>query len=333
MSEPQTVNCGIIVPNTGDLVGTWGSAALNPDFVAVDGYFGGVQTVSVSNAPVTLTSPAGFSPTPGGGPTQAQNAVLIFTGSVTGNVTVTLPLPGIMTVHNLTSGNPGFVLQFRAVGSGEVICVGAGNVNRIYNDGTNVRFADLPPIGTYLDIAAASVPQWIQSCTKNPYLACIGGTFNATTYSQLNQFLGGNTLPDFQGRNGFYVNGGTGRLTSAGAGIDGNTLFASGGNNGVSLAANQIPSLSGSNSIVVSDPSSKSLAAVPPGFSISSHLAANGAPGTAQQDPSTGSSAVWTSINQLSGNNNITVNSGGGTALVQSITQGVVGGLRLIRAG
>ena len=38
MAEPQTVNGGLIVPNTGDLVGTWGSAALNPDFVAVDGF-------------------------------------------------------------------------------------------------------------------------------------------------------------------------------------------------------------------------------------------------------------------------------------------------------
>ena len=37
MTEPMTVNVGLIVPNTGDLVDAWGSAATNPDFSAIDG--------------------------------------------------------------------------------------------------------------------------------------------------------------------------------------------------------------------------------------------------------------------------------------------------------
>jgi Phage Tail Collar Domain len=323
MAEPQTVNCGLIVANTGDLVGTWGSAALNPDFVALDGYLGGVQTVSVSNAPITLTSPAGFSPTPGGGPTQAQNAVLIVTGSMTGNVVVTLPLPGIIIIHNLTSGNPGFVLQFRAVGTGEVICVGAGNINRIYNDGTNVRFADLPAIGSYLDVAATSVPQWIQSCTKNPYLICDGSTFNATTYSQLNQFLGGNTLPDFRGRGSFYLNGGTGRVTSAGAGIDGNTLFAAGGNNGIALAANQIPTITSSGSMNSPSPNVVTSNQNTTPFSTNAGGANQWlawALGSIQAIGTLTSSGTVTSTN--TGNTNI-----------QNASPGVVSGLRLIRAG
>ena len=105
MAEPQTVNGGLIVPNTGDLVGTWGSAALNPDFVAIDGFLCGVQTVSVSSSPVTLTSPSGFTPTPGGGPTQSQNAILRITGSLGSNVQITLPLPGYMIVENLTGAS------------------------------------------------------------------------------------------------------------------------------------------------------------------------------------------------------------------------------------
>ena len=96
-----------------------GIAALNPDFVAVDGYLAGVQTISVASTPITLTSPVGFTPTPGGGPTQAQNAVIKFTGVLSGNVTVTLPLPGMITVHNLTTGS--FVLAFVGAGAGQVI--------------------------------------------------------------------------------------------------------------------------------------------------------------------------------------------------------------------
>ncbi len=330
MAEPQTVNAGLIVPNTGDLVGTWGSAALNPDFVAVDGYLAGVQTISAGSSPITLTSPAAFTPTPGGGPTQAQNGVLRFTGALGSNVTVTLPLPGYSIIENLTTQS--FVLLFRAIGSGEIIAVDQGSVQHIYNDGTNVRFVNLPQVGTYLDLPFVATPAWISNCTKPPYLLCNGTTFNGATYPYLAAKLGGVTLPDFRGRSSYYLNSGTGRVTSAGAGIDGDTLFAAGGNNGVSLVANQVPALSGSNSITVSDPSSKSLAAVPPGFSISSHLAANGAPGTAQQDASTGTSAVWTSIGQLSGNNTITVNSGGGSQIVQSTTPGIVSGIRLIRA-
>lgn len=331
MAEPQTVNCGIIVPNTGDLIGTWGSAALNPDFVAVDGYLAGVQTVSLSNLNVTLTSPAAFTPTPGGGPTQAQNAVIRLTGALSGNIVITLPLPGYLIVENLTTAG-GNIVQFRAIGSGEIICVDQGVVQHIYNDGTNVRFVNLQAVATYLDVYNTIVPTWISNCTKPPFLLCDGSTFNAATYPYLNQKLGGNVLPDFRGRAGYYVNGGTGRLTSAGAGIDGNTVSAAGGNNGVSLVAAQVPALSGSNLITVSDPSSKSLAAVPPGFSVSSHLAADGAPGSAKQDASSGVSAVWTSVNQLSGNNTITVNSSGGSQIVQSTTPGIVSGIRLIRA-
>src|ERR1700679_270784 len=92
--EPVTVNVGIIIPNTGDLPNLWGANALNPDFVALDGFQGGVTTIAVSNAPITLSVPAGFVATPSAGPTQAQNAVLRFIGTVTTNLSVTLPMPG-----------------------------------------------------------------------------------------------------------------------------------------------------------------------------------------------------------------------------------------------
>ena len=228
MAEPQTLNSGLIVPNTGDLVGTWGSAAVNPDFVAIDGFLGGVQTVSAAGAsPITLTSPVGYTPTPSPGPTQSQNGVIRFSGALTGNVQITLPLPGFAILENLTTG--AFVLSFRAIGAGQVIAIPQGSCRHVYNDGTNVRFVNLPDVGVYWDIAASSVPAWISACTIPPWLNCNGATFSAATYPYLNNFLGGNTLPDYQGRAGYYLNQGTGRLTAGGAGIDGNTLFAAGG--------------------------------------------------------------------------------------------------------
>lgn len=223
MAEPTTSNVALVIPNTGDLVGTWGSAALNPDFAALDGFLGGVQIISASNANIILTAPSG-SITPSGGPTQAQNAVLRFTGVLTGNVQVMLPLPGYIIIENLTTG--AFVLSFAAAASGQIIGIEQGVTQRIYNDGTNVRFVNLPTVGSYLDICDATVPAWITACTVPPYLNCDGTTFNATTYPYLNNKLGGNTLPDLRGVTRYTLNQGTSRLTNAVCGLDGNTRFS-----------------------------------------------------------------------------------------------------------
>src|ERR1700761_2762294 len=119
---PTTVNIALNIPATGDLVGTWGSAAINPDLSAIDGFLGGVQTVSVSNAPITLTAPTG-SITPSAGPTQAQNAVLRISGTLTANVKITLPLPGYYIVENLIGLPTSFVVTFGAVAAGQVVAV------------------------------------------------------------------------------------------------------------------------------------------------------------------------------------------------------------------
>lgn len=223
MADPQTLNIGLAVPTRGSDPGTW-DVPLNGDWTITDGMLAGVQAISAAgSSPITLTSPTGYIPTPSGGPTQSQNAVLRFTGVLTGNVQITLPLPGFIIIENLTTG--AFVLSFRSVGSGEIIAVQQGSCRHIYNDGTNVRFVNLPDVGTYIDIAAATVPSWITSCTKPPYLNCDGSTFSATTYPYLNTFLGGNTLPDHRGVARYGLNQGTARLTSA-SGLNGDTLFS-----------------------------------------------------------------------------------------------------------
>src|SRR6266700_6847807 len=152
--------------------------------VAFDGLFCGVQTVGVTNVPVTLTSPAAFVPTPSPGPTQSQNRVLRFTGVMTGNVRITFPIPGVYVIENRTTGN--FVLSFQGVTATEVIAVDQGDSVEISNDGANVRFINLGRVGK-LEFwgGISAMPAWIAACTVKPYLWADGTVYNFSDYPAL----------------------------------------------------------------------------------------------------------------------------------------------------
>lgn len=234
MADPTTVNIALIVPNTGADVDTWGAVAINPDMVAMDGFIGGVQTIGVTNAPVTLTAPAGAI-TPGPGPTQSQNRVLRFTGAMTANVQVTLPLPGAYLIDNRTTGN--FVLSFQGVTATEVIAVDQGNIVEIYNDGANVRFVNLGKVGA-LELwgGISAIPAWVAACTVRPYLLCDGTVYNISAFPSLGgkfgATFGGNGattfgVQDLQGRVPLAYDGTGVRITVAGCGINGQMIGAS----------------------------------------------------------------------------------------------------------
>lgn len=224
------------MPVRGSDVGTW-DTPVNGDFIAVDGYIGGVQTVNAAgSSPITLTSPAAFVPTPSAGPTQAQNGVIRFTGALTGNVQITLPLPGFVIVENLTTG--AFVLSFRAIGSGEVIGVPQGGLMHIYNDGTNVRFVkglgEFPGKMDFLG-GVSTIPAWVSACTVPPFLIADGAVYNFSTYPALGALyvgnFGGNGIttfgvPDLRGRVPLMYDGTGTRITVAGCGLNGQTLGA-----------------------------------------------------------------------------------------------------------
>jgi len=322
LSDPTTTNVLLAVPTRGSDSGTW-DIPVNANTTAEDGFFGGVQVVSVTNAPITLTAPAGVV-TAGAGPTQAQNAVLRVTGSLTANVQITLPLPGYMIVDNLTTGS--FVLSFKAAGSGEVIGIEQGVVQRIYNDGTNVRFVNLPTVGSYMDICDSNVPAWITACTKPPWLLCNGGTFSAVTYPYLNAKLGGTTLPDARGRVRAMLNQGTSRLNAASSGVDGNTPQAAGGTDSVILTGAEIPTITSSNATQVISVTGPNGHTVPLDASLG--ITGNG----------TGPTPVWaggtqTSAASFSGSNNINVTSNNtGSSAHPNAQPTYIGGLTLIRA-
>lgn len=238
MPEPNTPNIGLVVPLTGDLVGTWGSAALNPDFVAIDGMLGGTQTIPLSGPATTvLTLPSGtISAT--AGPTQSQNAALIFTGTLTGNNIIQLGMPGRYVMVNLCLPL-NYYVQVTSSGGGLYVGLPPGKGVTLYHDGTNVIFVDMPDVGSRLDLfGQTSMPAWMLACSARPYLIRDGSIYNVSNYPVLGAILGstfgGNGVttfgvPDSLARvDVAYDTVGTGRLTGAG-GVTGTVMASAGG--------------------------------------------------------------------------------------------------------
>ena len=252
MADPTTTNVLLAVPTRGSDPGTW-DVPVNNNSNSLDGYLGGVVTVSLSSVPVTLTAPSG-TPTPTAGPYQSQNRILKFTGALSGNVAVTLPLPGEYTIQNLTTGS--FVVTFRAVGVGNIVSTPQGSIMKVWCDGTDVWLVknQIPGALTFLNVQG--VPPWIVACTIQPYLLCDGSVYNFSTYPALavqsGSNFGGNGIttfgvPDLRGRVPIAFDGTGTRITMAGCGINGQSLGAAGGVQSVTLAANQIPTITSVN--------------------------------------------------------------------------------------
>ncbi|MDE2096860.1 MAG: tail fiber protein [Patescibacteria group bacterium] len=322
MPDAQTVNKGIIIPATGTHVDLWGSDVVNPNMSAIDGMLGGFATVALSSTNVTLTVPAGFTATPGAGPVQSQNALITFTGTLTASLTVTFPLPGYYIVLNKCIVGS-FYIALGSSTPGNYVCAPPGQAVHVFCDGTDMHYVNLAPVGTYLDLGAAAVPAWITNCTVPPYLNCDGTAFNGATYPQLAALLGGTTLPDLRGRTRATLNQGTGRITTAGGGVDGSTLLAGGGQQTRTIAQANLPAVSVSvsgtatvNSDFALYPFTSVTAAVTPGSGL------GGVPYNCgiSNIPSTGT---------ISGS---TGNLGSGTALA-TLPPMAIAGLTLIRAG
>jgi microcystin-dependent protein len=253
MPEPTTPNINLIVPNTGDLVGAWGTAALNPNFLGLDGLFGGVTNIPLSVATnITLTMATG-TPTPSAGPYQSSNALIRFSGSLTGNAGIFFPRPGYYVVENTcTVGN--FVVQL-APGNltGRIVCAPPGQKIHVFYDGTHMDYANMPAVGTLADWCLATTPPWVNNCSVPPWLLCNGATYSTATFPQLFAYLGstygGNGVttfgvPDFQNRYFIPMDfGSNNRITVATAGIDGTVFGATGGSQALQSHSHTSPAL------------------------------------------------------------------------------------------
>lgn len=245
MSNPVTAAKSLITPNTGDLSGTWGTAAVNPNFQIIDAMFGGTTTISLSGATtILLTVPSTTGDWAGTIP-QSTRAFIKFTGAQTGSAVIQFSLPGFYIVQNACTGTT-FIKLSPATGAGSSICAPPGKKCTVFFDGTDMDYVDPPEVGSPLDLfGQSSLPPWISNCSFQPYLVRDGSIHTASLYPQLAQILGstfgGNGVttfgvPDSRSRNDVgidiakAVGGGlASRITTAIAGFSGTTMAASGG--------------------------------------------------------------------------------------------------------
>lgn len=242
-----TTNKAVEQPAAGDYVGTWATPA-NSNYSVIDQALGTIQVIDLSAGSITLST------------AQARSPFLNFIGALPSNVTVTIPglstspgtivSGGFYTIENRCTNSSArtVTLQTTVVGQ-QLICAPPGEAIDIKLEGTgssqagSIKFRNLGRVGSYWDYAGSSVPAWVSGCTVPPYLYCNGASFSSGTYPVLHTIFGGTTLPDFRGRIPGFLNDGTGRITSGSStgGVDGNTVFASGGSQTTTLSSQNIP--------------------------------------------------------------------------------------------
>ncbi len=242
MVEPVTTNRRLIVPNTGDLSGAWGTSALNPNFQMIDASFGGVTTISLSSATtITLSAPA-TTGVPGAVP-QASNALIRFTGTQSGDAVIIFPIPGYYVIENLTTASTNDIVLLTPIAGSDFIGAPRGMKVQVFYDGTQgLAYVGLGVPGSAFDLhGETSVPRWISQSSPKPYLLKDGTSYSTATYPYLawalRNFPGNSNppgasffVPDERARARIgYDAGATGRLTSAVSGVDGGTMGSAGG--------------------------------------------------------------------------------------------------------
>ena len=244
MTEPVTVSKTLIVPNTGDLPGAWGTSALNPNFQLIDAMFGGVTTISLGAATtIVLTAPA-TTGIWGGSVPQASNAMIKFTGTQSGNAFIYISLPGFYLIDNQTAPAETFYIQLLPyVGGTAAIGVPQGMVSHVFYDSSyGIKFVNPGLPGTALDLHGwTDYPPWMNISFPRPYLIKDGNSYSTASYPNLawalrGQFGNSNppgvsfVLPDERARARIaYDPNSTGRLTAAVSGVDGATMGSAGG--------------------------------------------------------------------------------------------------------
>ncbi len=333
MSDPQEPDRGLYQPTVGSDVGTWYQPC-NANFGATGSMFGNVATIGLTNAPVTLTTPPN-SGAAWSGPYQSQSGILRFTGTLSGNVTVTIPVTGYFIVENLcTVGS--FYVALASSAPGQVIGAPPGEACHVYCDGTNVKYVNMGRVGSYLDMAVSAVPAWIANSTVPPYLKCDGTVYTATAVygvgnpapllNLLGSTFGGNGIttfgvPDLRARVRIPLGEATGRVTTAGSGIDGTTINSGGGTQNETIAKANLPVYN----FPVTDPGHSHTI----GGSAINGLGGGGSNPATNLSPNGGNNqAFGPTTNQTTG---ITVGTGGSGTPLTTMPPTLVSGLSFIK--
>lgn len=187
MADPVTNNLALIEMATGTASGQWG-AVLNASMIAiVDAALGNTVSVPLSSSNVSLST------------TQRQNLGFSLTGTLSGNVSVSLPLSpnstsaavgGEFIFENNTTG--GFNVTVNTVVTGSLgVVVPQGARALLYSDTVNVKFGDDTQnqvaayngnpntnVAGYSASAARRASKVIDRSTNEEYL-CVTGTGSA----------------------------------------------------------------------------------------------------------------------------------------------------------
>lgn len=127
MASTYTTNKVLEKPGNGDYVDTWNVPA-NGDFDIIDQAFGGVTSLNATAGSATLTD------------TQYRSLILAISGSMSANVTYTIPSGkgGQWIVRNTTTGGS-YTVTIASGGGGTSVAVSRDANTQIWCDGTNVR--------------------------------------------------------------------------------------------------------------------------------------------------------------------------------------------------
>src|SRR3974390_217332 len=128
MADPTPANTSMFVPIRGTDQGTW-DVPFNSNFKTIDSMLGGITTFTPTNVNIIMTS------------AQAQCSIIRLTGTLTGNVNITMAnINKFWTIDNqLTNSPAGFACFF--VSTSAIQAIGAPpGCQDIYYDGTTVRY-------------------------------------------------------------------------------------------------------------------------------------------------------------------------------------------------
>lgn len=133
MASSYTTNKDLQKPANGDYVGDW-EIPVNGNSDILDKAFGGVTSLSLTNADVNLTK------------SQSQSLRIVLTGSLSANITIYFPagIGGEWLVYNNTTGAYTVTFKTAAVGSVGIVTP-QGYRSAIGADGTDVWFSDNRP--------------------------------------------------------------------------------------------------------------------------------------------------------------------------------------------
>lgn len=210
MASTFTPNLNLELQGTGDNSGTWGTVLNTAALAIIDQVLGGVQTFSLTNVPVTVST------------SQSQNNAFKLTGTLTGNVTITFPAIGrTVFVANNTTGN--FTVTLARSGGGTTTTIAQGRNGFFVLDSTGVisQTTDSVPVGLVGVFAMTSLP--------TGWLECDGSAVSRTTYANLFTTIGttfgsgdGSTTFNLPDMRGYFVRG-----WDHGRGVDTGRVFGS----------------------------------------------------------------------------------------------------------